>query len=337
MSLLLTIIRQLTKILCETPISIISMEYRWRDESFDKISEHHIKRSQLVFQENIDREKVKKILEAMPENPNPFLSSELAVGWSIEQRTAYAIATERRFQGLEWQEIAVIQMLQDEDVINQGISIIKQHGDYWLFEPCIEKIFEMSQHELDDAYRYIHDFIESDFALTLTQYSHPLHKNLRDWDPNQMNSESFDTGLNIYQSCTQIFERGFPNFLALKRILDGKTPENETLQRKSASSVRRELTNSEDGSNSIYFDLIVGKFDVRLRNGISHGDVLYDPSDSEIRIPTENVSYSHDKFNSIIHTNISTAMFLIGTFTSLIRWQKFANMNEEITRNELDI
>lgn len=313
------------------------MEYRWRDESLDKISEHHIKRSQLVFQENVDHEEVKEILESMPENPNPFLYSELAESWSIEQRTAYAIATVQRFQGMAWSEIAVIQMLQDEDVINQGISIIKQHGDYWLFEPCIEKIFELSQRELDDAYRYIQDFIESDFGLTLTQYTHPLHKNLRDWDSDQMNSESFDTGLNIYQNCKNIFERGFPNFLALKRILDGKTPENETLQRKSASSVRRELTNSEDGSNSLYFDLIVNKFDIRLRNGISHGDVLYDPSNSEIRIPTENVSYSHDEFNGIIHTNISTAIFLTGAFDCLIRWQKFANMDEEITRTELNI
>ena len=115
------------------------MNYRWRDENLDEIFEHYIERSQLALQKNIDLYKAKKILESIPENPNPFLLSELAEDWSIEQRTAYTIATAQRFQGLEWPEIAVIQMIQDEDVLNQGISIIKQHGDYWLFEPCVEK------------------------------------------------------------------------------------------------------------------------------------------------------------------------------------------------------
>ena len=176
------------------------------------------------------------------------------------------------------------------------------------------------------------DFNESDYTFVLQQQRHSLLKNLRVWNPNQTDSGSFDNGIDIYKKCTGVFERGFPNFLALKRILDGETPDNKVLQRKSASSVRRELTNSEDGSNSLYFDLIVDKFDVRLRNGISHGDVLYDPSHSEIRIPTENVSYSHDELNDIIHTNVSTAMFLTGAFESLIRWQKFSNMDKRLPK-----
>jgi hypothetical protein len=312
------------------------MKYRWRGHSLDEISKYQTERGSLIFQENVDRERVNELVQHFPEKPNPFLFSELADEWSIEQKTAYAIKLKQRFQEMEWPEIAAIVMLQNEDVIQNGISIIKSHNDYWLFEPCIEEIFELEQQELNDAYEYLANFSESDHAFTLRQQTHSLHENLQVWDPDQLNSDSFDNGLDIYQNCMGIFERGFPNFLALKRILDGETPENEILQRKSASSVRRELSNSSE-LNSAYFDLMVEKFDVRLRNGISHGDVLYAPSDAEIRIPTENVSYSHEKFNGIVHTNVSTAMFLMGAFESLIAWQRFANMDEEITRSELGI
>lgn len=312
------------------------MEYRWRGHSFDEISKYHAERSSLIFQENVDRERVNELVQHFPEKLDPFLLPELADEWSIEQKTAYVIKVKQRFQRMETPEIVAIVMLQNEEVIREGISIIKSHNDYWLFEPCIEKIFELDQQELNTAYEYLTDFNESDCSFTLRQQTHPLVENLQVWDSDQLNSDSFDNGLDIYQNCMSIFERGFPNFLALKRILDGETPENEILQRKSASSVRRELSNSSE-LNSAYFDLMVEKFDVRLRNGISHGDVLYAPTDAEIRIPTENVSYSHEEFNDIVHINISTAMFLMGAFESLITWQRFANMDEGITRSELGI
>ena len=225
----------------------------------------------------------------------------------------------------------------DEKAIKSGVTIFKHSNHYWLFEPCIEKVFELNQNELDKLYSYLYDFLESKYAAAFHQHTYPLRKSLKAWNPNGRGSESFNNGMDIYRSCMGICERGFPNLLAMKRILDGETPDNDVLQRKSTSSVRRELTDATKELNSAYFDLIVNRFDVNLRNGVSHGDVLYDPTSEEVRIPTENTIYTQEKFNETVDVNISNVMFLWGTSDSLVRWQALANQDEEITRAELDI
>lgn len=310
------------------------MEYVWRDQTLEEISDYQLERSSLVLQESIDQNEVAKYLD---EHLGSYELFGFSDNWSPEKKTAYAIAEKRHFQELEWGQIAATELIKYEEIVRSGAKILKDNNCYWLFEPCIEKIFEMNQEQLNTLHSYLVDFMESEYGIALHQHSYPLRRNTKAWYSECENHESFNHGIALYQDCASIFERSFPNLLAMKRVLDGETPENRVLQRKSASSVRRELTDTTDVSNSIYFDLVVKRFDGKLRNGISHGDVVYDPSNEEIRIPTEDTVYTHGEFNRIICTNEAIAHFLWGGFISLVCWQTITNMDENITRAELEI
>jgi hypothetical protein len=267
---------------------------KWRENrTFDELKEYQIRTVSLMSQNDVDEKGVEELLDYLPEKVDPYLLSELD-DESLEETTVTGIKLRQHFSKAEWHEVAVFQMLQDEKVIKSGIGILRNKSHYWLFEPCIEKMFELNQNELDELYSYLYDFLESEYAAALYQHTCSLRKSLKTWNPNERSSESFEKGIDIYRSCIGIVERGFPNFLAMKRILDGENPDNEILQRKSASSVRRELTDTTKELNSAYFDLVVNRFDVSLRNGISHGDVLYDPTNEEVRIPTENTTYTQE-------------------------------------------
>jgi len=63
----------------------------------------------------------------------------------------------------------------------------------------------------------------------------------------------------------------------MKRILDGETPNMDSLQNLRASKVRRELLDTEANENSAYFDLIVDAYNNDIRNALAHGDLVHDP------------------------------------------------------------
>ena len=214
-----------------------------------------------------------------------------------------------------------------------GLQLIKDVNEFVRFQPTIESIFELDDSQLKKARTYLEKFRESPYKYAIEAEKEPLINGFQQWDETDLSTENINHGREIYESCMKIFERGFPNLLALKRVMDGETPEVEVLQKKSASSVRRELTednlmsNSEDNpmSNSVYFDLIVERFDTELRNGIAHNDLVRDPIESKVHIPSRNISYGYEEFNDIVRENFAAGVFLTGTFRSLVKWHAGTN------------
>lgn len=141
-------------------------------------------------------------------------------------------------------------------------------------------------------------------------------------------------GREMYRDGADLLERGFPNLLAMKRILDGEAPSNSVLQGKRAAAVRRELTDSDD-LNSAYFDLIVGEFDRSIRNAIAHGDLLTDTAREEVRIPTSGRTYSYRSFADAVTAHLVNVVFLTGAFSSLVEWNYYAAGDGDLVRDGL--
>ena len=221
--------------------------------------------------------------------------------------------------------MAMIEVRTNADLASYGLQLIKDVNEFVRFQPTIESIFELDDSQLEKARTYLEKFRESPYDNAIEAEKKTLIKEFQQWDETNLSTENINRGRKIYESCMKIFERGFPNLLALKRVMDGETPEVEVLQKKSASSVRRELTEDNPMSNSVYFDLIVERFDTELRNGIAHNDLVEDPIESEVRIPSKNVSYGYEEFNDIVRENFAAGVFLTGTFRSLVKWHASTN------------
>lgn len=160
---------------------------------------------------------------------------------------------------------------------------------------------------------------------------------LRGWDTEAETAESISKGLDIYRKGLGVFERGFPLLLGLKRILDGENPEVDELQKMRASSVRAELTDTDNHPNSAYFDLVVNQYNRMLRNALAHGDIIHDPSGSQVRIPNEDTAYTYTEFNDIAKRNFSNGVFLTGLCSSLVEWRVYMYENDPVTRDMIPV
>lgn len=67
--------------------------------------------------------------------------------------------------------------------VRSGFDLIDEYGEYWRFEPCIEKVFELEDSELTTLYEYLQAFRETDYYDALQQYREPFLGYLRAWDP----------------------------------------------------------------------------------------------------------------------------------------------------------
>ncbi|WP_152420021.1 hypothetical protein [Haloferax prahovense] len=202
--------------------------------------------------------------------------------------------------------------------IQSGLSLIKGYDEYWRFEPCILKLREMDHDSLTYLLEYLESFFETDYFHTLNQHKTVVLDKREYWNQDETSSQNTILGKEIFNEASSLFESGFPNLLAMKRILDGECPKNDDLQNLRASSVRRELTDRDD-ANSAYFDLIVEGYDNQLRNAMAHGSFLNDPSNKEIRIPTRNLTYSYEQFNNAVAAAIANSVFLTGLFYALVQ------------------
>lgn len=221
--------------------------------------------------------------------------------------------------------------------IKYGIDLINWLGTYWIYEPTIEKIFELDKKEAAKAYQLIDEFSGSDYENALRQHTQPLINHLGDWTPTDTSPENINLGIEMYREAIGIFERGFPLLLGLKRILDGENPSLGTLQELRASTVRRELSNIDEYPNSVYFDLIIDQYDRTLRNSIAHGDIVHDPPNSQLTIPNRNSSYKYEEFNEAAQRNFSNAVFVTGLFQALIEWRYYMFIDDHLSRELLPI
>ena len=307
------------------------------DEILNNEAHSLIESISLWLQSDIDKNEVQRLVSAEMENPGDVLPNRIDTQNQSSEVVAaltVAVSKETKKENFEIGAARVDTLL---NVINNGKEMLDIHNDYWRFEPCIEAIFEMNPNQLEIINSYLRSFFLSDYSIALEHKRQSYHRLLSDWDSTCVSPENIQTAIGIYEDMLTIFERGFPNLLAMKRVLDGKNPNNDNLQNKRPSSVRRELTDTEAHLNSAYFDLIVGEFDNGLRNGVCHGDLVNDPIKKVIRIPTQNNEYSYTEINEIVEANISNAVFLTGMFQSLVEWQHVAHDLNEVNRELLSI
>jgi hypothetical protein len=231
---------------------------------------------------------------------------------SVEHRVAAQILTFREntslYDRLVWYQI---------EIVTKGSRLLREEQTYWRFEPCIECIFEMEPEQIERAYQYLCAFEESDYDVAAEQVRHQFAD--RQTSLPDTTDPRFPTALlDTIEVAFPIVERGFPNLLALKRILDEEDPTVEVLQRKSLSSVVRELSDTESELNSAYFDLIVSTYPSTLRNAMAHGDVLHDHENQEIRIPSTGTMYTPENLEKIWGEVYSLVVFLGGMVQGLV-------------------
>lgn len=294
---------------------------------------HLINSLSQYFQADIDRARVAELIDSpefdpydfqlqMFENPGKAASAPpeiwAAIAASEFRDTSEQIAAGRDEEMKQLMTNMYVTAAGSE--ASFGLQLIKDLNEFWRFEPTVEAIFDFDSQQLEEANRYMRSFQGTDHEYALRQNKEQLLQKYKQWEKTDLSTENINFGRDIYEDCLKICERGFPNLLAIKRILDGESPDVEELQRLRASKVRRELTNEEDERNSVFFDLIVGKFDSTIRNGIAHNDIISDPSDSVVRIPSKNSEYDYEAFNNIVKENLANAIFLTGAFRSLVEW-----------------
>lgn len=120
-------------------------------------------------------------------------------------------------------------------------------------------------------------------------------------------SEDIQTALDLYLRCCFVCDMSFPSILRVKRCLEGGNYVNKDLHSMPHKNVRDELKRGKLGSR---FGKIVHKFDTRLRNGIAHGDVVINPYENKLTIPSENLDYNLSNIERSLRQGVALALFL---------------------------
>lgn len=288
----------------------------------------------LTYRQGIDVEEVRELVSD-PKRGKRLLESTIGE-LSPEKRLAKNILRGRTAEDAE-QHLQQLHLNYLERMIESGTQILQVDDVYYLYEPCVECIFELDDEELERLFTYLREFETSEYAKALGQYRNEVFRRTSDICEMDSESQSISEMLDLYSDIASLYEIAFPNLLALKRILDGEDPGIEVLQGKSASSVRRELQNSDEELNSAYFDLIVKQYDRKLRNGLAHGDIMTDTVDEEVRVPSEETTYSFAELREIVEKNHNNAVFVTGVFRGLGKWRFLTRGMDSISRESLDI
>lgn len=294
-----------------------------------------IEQTALEYRSGLNIKNIKSIIRGGSKNLQNLRSTEIT-SMSDEERLAYQILAFRE-SSYDEDFLRLSEFLLTEETIKTGAESIREHDDYFRFEPCVELIFELDREEVKKMYEYIIEFEKSDYSTTSEQYRHEIKRHNKNTFSIEDDGELIAELLKFYKNICGLFEITFPNLLALKRIVDGETPSNNVLQKKSFSSVRRELIDTDNEPNSVYFDLIVNQYDSNLRNGLSHGDVINDTVNSEVRIPSNEICYTYTEIDRLMTHNFSSALFLSGFYRALIEWRFKAYKNDIVNRERLGI
>lgn len=210
-----------------------------------------------------------------------------------------------------------------------GCQILDLMDKYHIFEPCIKRMLRMDGLEMEGRSEFHYDYMKSNYEKIISQSYNKI--NITEEIGLERNADSIKRGIEDYSYAMGIIERGFPLLLGVKRIIDDKvSPDLDTLQNLKLSSISRELTNRSSKSYA-YFDQIVNAVDIDLRNGIAHGDIMIDPSDSTVKIPNNSIEYSFSETVDSIEKTIAVSVFLSGVFQSTFE------MNLIIEATESDI
>jgi hypothetical protein len=216
-----------------------------------------------------------------------------------------------------------------------GKKLIEQNNVYWRFEPTIEKVLELGPDQSKQATNHLREFETSDYGLAFDQQEYRLLEHKREWIPDEKTSSSVETGIDLFRVAVDIYERGFPLLLGIKRILDNKNPSVSELQSLRARKVRKELTNTAEHKNSAYFDLVVDTYDSNIRNALSHGDLLHNSQQQSIQIPNDNITYTYEEFIQQVSGTVAASIFLTGMLIELVYFSHIINTTDNLSRDVL--
>jgi hypothetical protein len=212
----------------------------------------------------------------------------------------------------------------DLSILSRGVGIIRDLGDLWRIEPYFQAISGFSGEKATAGFEHFVNFEKTDYCPAAQQHRHRFtqyHRQLG--QKNRHGLTDIPDLVRMIELSLPIFETQFPNLLAMKLILDGKSPDIDTIYRKSLVSIYRELTNTSDNPNSAYFNLIADVYGESLRNELAHGDLLYDASKECVRVPTTGREYTFDKLKSKWDRVYAIVVFLAGVMRSAVEIQYY--------------
>lgn len=223
------------------------------------------------------------------------------------------------------------------DSITVGKEMLDKNDQYWRFKPTVEKTLSLTTDQSTRAANLYGELKQSDRDTTLAQLSNKFLTHVSQRDKTTTQTENISEGIEALKDIFGVYELGFPLLLGIKRILDGETPDMDTLQNLRASKVRRELLNKDANENSVYFDLIVDAYNNDIRNALAHGDLVHDPAKQEVRIPSRNTTYTYNKFENVIDEHIAVGVFFYPMYSSIIEFSHMMNTHDDITRDNLSL
>lgn len=215
--------------------------------------------------------------------------------------------------------------------------MLDKNNQYWRFEPTIEKTLSLNTDQSTCAANLYGELKQNDRGTTFEQLSQNFLKHVSQRHKTTTQTENIVEGTEALKDVFGLYELGFPLLLGVKRILDGETPNMDDLQNLRASKVRRELLDKEANENSVYFDLIVDAYNNDIRNALAHGDLVHDPTEQEIRIPSCTTTYTYNKFETIIDEHTAVGAFFDPMYTSIIEFSHMMNVHDEVTRDDLSL
>ena len=264
------------------------------------------KREARSIDESILSSKIKKIIESTDSASKFLYSSD-----DIERIAANHVLLSDDI-GAETPSFAKISHV----TFVTGCYTLKLADRYYIFEPCIKRMFDMTEKETKQCVKIHDQYFDSNHETMLNQSYDQANvaENINiDKDLDQINR-----ALDDYIHAMNVVERGFPLLLAVKRVFEnGKMPELDELQNMRLSKIQTELT--DDSTQAYpYFDLIAEAVDTDLRNAVAHGDVFTDPKKSKVHIENKNIDYTFPEVVEKIKDIMSVNVFLGNTFQSTV-------------------
>lgn len=275
---------------------------------------------------DVDAKSLSEEIESLTDNPE----LSLEYGNSSDPNKSAAFSYTMVSENIGGDSVSYTDLI--SNTFQFGCLTISETNEFHLFEPCIIRMLEMNERETKECLKLHQEFYKSDYETIINQASDraKFTTNISV----EQNADHIKTGLKGYGHGMDVVERGFPLLLAVKRILEGEEkPDLEVLQNLKLSAVRRELTNKSTQEYP-YFDQIANAVNINLRNGIAHGDIVIQPTNSILSIKNGEKRYKFSEVAEDIEKLMSIVVFLTGTFQATIPLSA-ATLTSDLTQSDI--
>jgi len=291
-------------------------------EPLTELEKKALRKQEARWSTSLDFDRVEKCMNNIIRGDVQLTPQNIFQGDSDKRAAAVILQQRQSFNKIDADSLsAKANTTYFQQILNQvavGKRFLDETGTYWRFEPTVEKTLNLTETQAEQAVNLYGEMKTSDHGTILDQSSDKFLKHVIGRDKTSDQTEKIAISIEAVQDALGIYEIGFPLLLGVKRILDGGDPSMESLQQLRASKVRRELTDTDEHENSVFFDLVISAYKSNVRNALAHGDLVNDPSDQTVRIPNRDVSYTYDEFETITTEHIAVALFLAGMYQSTL-------------------